>query len=64
MAEKWAHEGIQYKKPRRSQEDHQMRDNPRERYPQDQSKKVYTGPPRIRRDDIVSCNSFPSQNRL
>ena len=64
MAEKQAHEGVQYKKPKKSQEDHQMWDNPKERYPQDQSKRVYTEPSRIWKNDIVLCNNSLSQSRL
>ena len=47
VAEKPTHEGVQYERSRRSQEDHWMGDNPREKYLQDRLIRVHTGPPRI-----------------
>ena len=64
VVEKQAYEGVQYEKPRRSQENHCMGNNLREKYSKNRLKRVHMGPPRIRKDDIVSCNSSSSQSRL
>lgn len=64
VVEKRAYKRVQYEKLGESQEDYWIGDNSRERYSQNWSERIYTIPPRIRKNEIVSLNSPPSKSRL